>query len=252
MTNTQKGKVAVITGSTKGIGYGIAKALAAEGYNTVIISRHQNDCDRVAREIEETYHVSASGIAADITNLDDIHRMVQSVIEKYQNIDVLINNAGSAITKKAEDLTEADWDRVLDLDLRAVFFCSQIIGRKMIEQKHGKIINISSALGIVAEKQVLPYLVAKAGVLHLTKGLAVEWAKYNIQVNAICPGYVITEINEKELSNEKIAAGLLQKFPMRRFGTVEEISGAAVFLSSDASNYMTGQHIVIDGGWTAQ
>ncbi|MPN00932.1 Dihydroanticapsin 7-dehydrogenase [bioreactor metagenome] len=121
----------------------------------------------------------------------------------------------------------------------------------MITQKSGKIINISSALGLVAEKQVLPYLIAKAGVLHLTKGLAVEWAQHNIQVNAICPGYVITDNNRDTLSQESVASGLLRKFPLRRFARSEEIAGAAVFLASDASGYMTGQPIVIDGGWTA-
>jgi NAD(P)-dependent dehydrogenase (short-subunit alcohol dehydrogenase family) len=252
MAISVKGKVALITGSTKGIGNGIANALAEGGANVVIVSRHQNDCDRVAAEIKEKYGVMTLAVAADITKQEDIEAMVSKTIDTFGRIDVLVNNAGSAITKKAEDLTYEDWDKVVNLDLRAVFFCSQAVGRHMIAQKSGKIINIASILGLVADKQVLPYAVSKAGVLQMTKALALEWAKHNIQVNAICPGYVITEINKDTLANEKIAAGLLRKTVMRRFGKVEEIAGAAVYLASDATSYMTGQHIVIDGGWTAE
>ena len=122
----------------------------------------------------------------------------------------------------------------------------------MIKQKSGKIISIASVLGVVADKQVLPYCVAKGGVLQMTRALALEWAKYNIQVNAICPGYVITELNRKELTDEKIGGGLLRKTAMRRFGEVEEIAGAAVYLASDASSYTTGEPIIVDGGWCAE
>jgi len=252
MAISVSGKIAIITGSTKGIGKGIAEALAEGGASVVIVSRHQNDCSNVAQELREKYSVPTLGVAADITIQGDIDRLVQLTIDTFGRIDVLVNNAGSALSKRAEDLTGAEWDQVIDLDLRAVFFCAQAVGRQMITQKSGKIINISSALGLVADKNVLPYLVAKAGVIHMTKGLAVEWAQHNIQVNSICPGYVITELNREALANEKIASALLRKFPMRRFGEVGEISDAAVFLASDASNYMTGQQIVIDGGWTAQ
>ena len=252
MAISVKNKIAIITGATKGIGRGIANAFAASGATVVVVSRHLSDCEQTAFELQEKYGTNALGIAADITKQEDINCLVQSVIDAYGHIDVLINNAGSAITKCAEDVTEQDWDYVINLDLKAVFFCSQAVGKRMIEQKCGKIINISSALGIIAEKQILPYLAAKAGVLHMTKGLALEWAQHNIHVNSICPGYVITDINRELLSNEKVSEKLLKKFPLRRFGEVEEIADAAVFLASDASSYMTGQQIVIDGGWTIQ
>ena len=252
MAISVKNKIAIITGATKGIGRGIANAFAASGATVVVVSRHLSDCEQTAFELQEKYGTKALGIAADITKQEDINCLVQSVIDAYGHIDVLINNAGSAITKCAEDVTEQDWDYVINLDLKAVFFCSQAVGKRMIEQKCGKIINISSALGIIAEKQILPYLAAKAGVLHMTKGLALEWAQHNIHVNSICPGYVITDINRELLSNEKVSEKLLKKFPLRRFGEVEEIADAAVFLASDASSYMTGQQIVIDGGWTIQ
>lgn len=252
MSISIKGKVAIITGSTKGIGKGIADAFAENGASVVVVSRHQNDCDAVSEELSKKYNTPTLAVSADITKGESIDLMVKKTLEKFGRIDILVNNAGSAITKKAENLTEVDWDRVVNLDLRAVFFCSQAVGRQMIVQKNGKIINIASILGLVADKQVLPYVVAKGGVLQMTKGLALEWAKYNIQVNSICPGYIITELNRAELSDEKISGELLRKSPMRRFGQVNEIAGAAVYLASDSSNYMTGQQIVIDGGWCAQ
>ena len=247
-----KGKICVVTGSTKGIGKGIAEALAENGGTVVICSRKQNECDAVAAEIREKYGVDAIGVSADITKTEAIENLFNTVMEKYGRVDVLVNNAGSAITKRAEDLTEEDFDHVLALDLRAVFFCSQAAGKIMIKQKSGKIISIASVLGVVADKQVLPYCVAKGGVLQMTRALALEWAKYNIQVNAICPGYVITELNRKELTDEKIGGGLLRKTAMRRFGEVEEIAGAAVYLASDASSYTTGEPIFVDGGWCAE
>ena len=247
-----KGKICVVTGSTKGIGKGIAEALADNGGTVVICSRKQNECDAVAAEIREKYGVDAIGVSADITKTEAIENLFNTVMEKYGRVDVLVNNAGSAITKRAEELTEEDFDHVLALDLRAVFFCSQAAGKIMIKQKSGKIISIASVLGVVADKQVLPYCVAKGGVLQMTRALALEWAKYNIQVNAICPGYVITELNRKELTDEKIGGGLLRKTAMRRFGEVEEIAGAAVYLASDASSYTTGEPIIVDGGWCAE
>lgn len=245
-------KTAVVTGATKGIGKAIACALAEKGADLVVVSRHQDDCGRTAKELEQRYGVRTLPVSADITKQEDISRLTETAESFFGHIDILVNNAGAAITKKAEDLTPEDWDRVLNLDLRAVFFCSQAIGRCMIAQKSGVIINIASALGVVADKQVLPYCTAKAGVLQMTKALALEWAKYNIRVNAICPGYVITDMNRAELTIPQIADGLLRKFAIRRFAEAEELGGAAVFLASDASSYMTGQSILLDGGWTIQ
>ncbi|MFX4262231.1 SDR family NAD(P)-dependent oxidoreductase [Pelotomaculum propionicicum] len=246
-----EGKVALVTGSTKGIGYGIAMGLANAGADLVIVSRHQADCDRVAEEVRSRL-CDAIGIATDITKKDQLEALITKTIAQYGRIDILVNNAGTAITKKAEDLTEEDFDRVVNLDQRAVFTMSHAVGKVMIKQGGGKIINIASILGLVGDRQVLPYCVAKGGVIQMTKALALEWAKYNIRVNAICPGYVITPMNEADLKNEKIYNHIIKSIPMRRLGQVEDISGAAVYLASDASNYMTGQHLVIDGGWTAQ
>lgn len=246
-----KDKVAIVTGATKGIGRGISEVLAARGANIVIVSRSQKDCALVAAELRQ-YGIESIGIRTDVTKISEVEDLTRQVIDAFGHIDVLVNNAGSAITKKAELLTEEDWDRVLNIDLKAVFFCSQIIGREMIKQNGGKIINIASMLGLIGEKQVLPYCVAKGGVIQMTRALALEWARYNIQVNAICPGYVITPMNAAELSEEKIFKHITGKIPMKRLGEVKDIVGAAAFLASKDASYMTGQAITIDGGWTAQ
>lgn len=245
-------KVAIVTGSTKGIGNGFANALAKEGTNIVVVSRNQEDCDKVAAHLAKTYGVETLACAADVTDKNRIDALVRNALDRFGRIDILVNNAGSAITKRAEEITEEDWDRVLNVDLKAVFFTAQAVGRTMINQKSGKIINIASILGLVADKEVLPYCVAKGGVLQMTRALALEWAKHNIQVNAICPGYVITPMNESDLNNEKISGHILKKIAMRRFGQVEDMVSACVFLASEGSNYMTGQSIVIDGGWTCE
>ncbi|MBC3536829.1 SDR family NAD(P)-dependent oxidoreductase [Megasphaera hominis] len=245
------GKTAIVTGGTKGIGKGIVEGLAQSGANVVVVSRHQDECDAVAKEIEK-YGVKGLGVKTDVTVAAEVAQLMEKTIAAFGRIDILVNNAGSAITKKAEDLTEADWDRVIDMDMKSVFFVTQAAGKYMIQQKSGKIINLASMLGLVAEKQVLPYCVAKGGVLQMTKALALEWARYNIQVNAICPGYVITDINKDALSEEKVYKHITGKIPMRRFGEVGDIAGAAIFLASPASDYMTGQQIVLDGGWTMQ
>ena len=246
-----KDRVALVTGSTKGIGHGIAVALAKAGASLIIVSRNQADCDRVAEEIR-TMGCRAIGISANLMNNDQIEALVKRAVDEFGKIDILVNNAGTAITKRAEDITEADFDRVVGLDQRAVFFVAQAVGRQMIKQGSGKIINVASMLGLVGDRQVLPYCVAKGGVIQMTKALALEWAQYNIQVNALCPGYVITPMNEADLKNEKIYEHIIKNIPMRRLGQVEDMVGAVVFMASDYANYMTGQYIVIDGGWTAK
>jgi len=246
-----KDKVAIVTGSTKGIGRGIIKGMANAGANVVVVSRSQDDCDRVAAEIRKSGE-NALPVPTDLTDLNAIEELIEKSIAHYGKIDILINNAGTAITKKAELLTEADWDHVLNIDLKAVFFTAQAVGRRMIAQKSGKIINVASVFGLVGDRQILPYCAAKGGVIQMTKALSLEWARYNIQVNALCPGYVITPMNEADFKNEKILNHVTGKIPVRRLGQVSDMVGAAVFLASSAADYMTGQNLVIDGGWTAE
>lgn len=245
------GKVAIITGATKGLGYDMALAMADAGADIVVVSRTMEDCVRVTREIESLGR-KALAYSCDVTKPDMIAGLVKAALDRFGKIDILVNNAGTASTKPALDLTEEDWDKVLNINLKSVFMMSQAVGRVMVEQKSGRIINIGSVLGLVAEKSVLPYLASKGGVVQLTKGLALEWAKYNVQVNCVAPGYVLTPINEKDLSEEKVKNHLLGKIPMHRFGQTSEIAGAVIFLSSDAASYITGSVLSVDGGWLAQ
>ena len=242
------GKTIFITGSTRGLGYRFSSVLAKHGASVVVTSRKQVDCDVVAEGLKREYGIDAMGIVVDVTDMSTIESAVKKTTDKFGKIDILINNAGTAITKRVEQLTEEDWDRVIDVDLKGVFLTSLVVGRHMIENKHGNIINVASMLALSGDKQVLPYCVAKGGVLQMTRAMALEWCKYDIRVNAICPGYVKTDINAKDLENEKIATHILSRIPMRRFATADEMDGAILYLASDASSYMTGQYILLDGG----
>ncbi len=244
-------KNALVTGATKGLGYGIAIGLAQAGANIVVVSRTPADCEKVAEEIRGMGR-KALALPTDITDEDSVNQMVETAVKEMGSIDILVNNAGSAITKRAEDLTMADWDRVVGIDLRAAFMAARAVGKVMIGQKKGKIINIASIFGLVADKQILPYLAAKGGVVQMTKGLAMEWAKHNINVNAVAPGYVITPMNEKDLMDERVYKNVTGKIPMRRLGRIEDIAGAVVFLASEAADYATGAVFNIDGGWLCQ
>lgn len=178
--------------------------------------------------------------------------MDDRIMAEFGRIDILMNNAGAAITKKAEDLTMEEWDRVVNVDLRGAFMVAQAVGKVMIRQNYGRIINTISVYGYVGGKLVLPYLAAKGGLAQVTKGLAMEWARYNINVNALVPGYIVTEINKKEFENEKVYNSIVRKIPMRRLGSVEDVIGSVIFLASDASNYVTGAVIAADGGWLCE
>ena len=246
------GKVALVTGSTKGIGLGLALGLAGRGADLIVTSRSQRDCEAVAETIRGLGR-RALPRSCDVTSRKSVEELAEAAVSEFGNVHILVNNAGTAITKPAEELTEEDWDKVVDVDLKGVFFCSVVFGKLMIAQRAGKIINIASVLGLVGDKQILPYCVAKGGVVQMTRALALEWAKYNIQVNALCPGYVKTPMNEADLTtNERIYRHIVGKTPMRRLGEVGELVGPLVFLASDASSYMTGQTLVIDGGWMAE
>ncbi len=251
MDKLLQNKTAIVTGSTRGIGRALAEGIGREGARVVIVSRSQDDCEETAKYLT-AQGIETLPVAGDLTKKSAIDNLMEQTVKRFGSIDILVNNAGTSITKTAESISEDDWDRVLDLNLRSVFFTAQAAGKVMLQQGSGKIINVASVLGLVAEKQVLPYCVAKAGLLHMTKALALEWARKGVFVNALCPGYIVTELNREQLSNEKIASHLLGKTPLARFGKTEEMVGAVVFMASNQSDYMTGQAIVLDGGWTIQ
>jgi len=245
-------KVAIVTGGTKGLGLAITTTLASYGVRVVVASRTEADCIRVTEALNKE-GCETFPWPADVTNIDSIYKLVNATVEKYGKVDILVNNAGSAVTKMALDMTEKDWDYVMNLDLKACVFCSQAVVKQMIKQKTGgRIINISSMDGLVGAKAISSYCAAKGGLINVTKALALEWGRDNITVNCICPGYFKTEINADMFENEKWIKSITDATAMRRVCELEEITSAIVYLCSDYSGYTTGTYILMDGGTTAK
>lgn len=246
------GKVALITGGSKGLGYAMAKGFAMAGATVVITSRHRSEVEQAAQSLE-TFNVKSLGICADVKDIPQAESTVQEITRKFGRLDILVNNAHAGSRKSALDISEEFWNNVLDTNLKAPFFWAQAAARQMIKQNEGgRIINISSVGGMVAQRENSPYGASKGGMNQLTRNLAVEWAKYNILVNAIAPGSFMTEGNEKHLSNPQNIQHNLTKICLERIGKPDEVIGTAVFLASEASTYVTGQILYIDGGWTVE
>jgi NAD(P)-dependent dehydrogenase (short-subunit alcohol dehydrogenase family) len=245
-----KGNVALITGSSRGIGKEFAIGFAKEGADVIVNGRNLEKAKGVAKEIENLGGRSMA-IGADVSLSQDVIRMVEEAINLFGRIDILVNNAGiNPFILEAEKIKEEGWDQVLDVNLKGVFLCCQAVGKKMIQQGGGKIINISSNAGILGEQGFLPYCVSKAGVMVLTRILAYEWSRYHILVNAIAPGFVAGGMNTPILNKEILVSGLTQQIPLKRLGSPEEIVKIALFLASDDASYINGTTIVADGGMT--
>ncbi|WP_027416134.1 SDR family NAD(P)-dependent oxidoreductase [Aneurinibacillus terranovensis] len=244
-------KVAIITGGNRGLGRAMALALAEAGADIAIIGRNEDLNQKVVQEIEDLGR-KAIHFSTDLRSVHAIYQMVEEVEEKFKKIDILINNAGVSHTAFAFEVTEQEWDEVMELNLKSLFFCSQAVGRKMAGQGYGKIINIASVAGAVGEVGISAYTASKAAVINLTRSLALEWARYGVQVNAIGPAYIKTDMNAEQLENPKVLEKIVGKTPMRRLGQPTELSGAAILLASDASSFITGQTVFVDGGWLAQ
>jgi NAD(P)-dependent dehydrogenase (short-subunit alcohol dehydrogenase family) len=243
------GKTAIVTGSSKGIGLGIARAFAREGARVVITARGADGCKAAAAEIGD----AAIPIAADLSKSDEVRRLAREATRALGGaVDVLVNNAGQPRVAPSEELAEADYRYTLDLNLNAYFLLSQEIGRAMLARRRGAIINVSSINGTLAFPQRLAYCVSKAGVNMLTKVMAIEWAAAGVRVNAIAPGYVETEMI-KALSARGLVdlAVLAKRAPMARLGTPDEIAAAAVFLACDEASFVTGEVLTVDGGWSS-
>jgi NAD(P)-dependent dehydrogenase (short-subunit alcohol dehydrogenase family) len=245
-----KGKVALITGSSRGIGKDIAIGFAKEGADIIINGRNLETAKPVAKEIEGL-GVRTIAVGADVSVSQDVARMVEEAVNSLGRIDILVNNAGvNPFILEAEKIKEEGWDQVLDINLKGVFLCCQAVGKKMIQQGGGRIINISSTAGIIGEQGFLPYCVSKAGVMTLTRILAYEWSRYNILVNAIAPGLIAGGMNAPILNKEILVSGLTQQVPLKRLGKPEEIVNAVLFLAFEESGYINGTTIVADGGAT--
>jgi len=245
-----KGKVAIVTGAGRGMGYHIALALAKYGADLVVCSRTLSELERLREEIEK-FSRRVLIQQMDVTKIPEVHAMVEQSMEAFGHIDILVNNAGVNITQWAVDVTEEAWDKVVDTNLKALFFCAQAVGKVMIKQKKGKIINISSQTGTIAIPQRAAYCSSKGGVNQLTKLLAIEWAHYNINVNAIAPTFIETPFTKPMFEKEGFREYVLENIPLGRVGKPEDVTGAVIYLASEASNMVTGHILLVDGGWTA-
>ena len=241
------GKVILITGGSRGLGAEMAREFAAAGADIIIASRNKESCEVVANEVRQLGRYALT-VSCDVSKLSDIHHLFSIIREEFGRLDVLVNNAGANVTKSALEVTEEDWDYINDVNMKGVFFSCQEAAKMMKEQGSGKIINISSVGGVKPYKRIAPYTATKAAVIHLTKSLAAEWARYGIHVNSIAPGLISTEINKAERENKTWLEGAVKAIPLRRLGTPKDISQIALYLVSEASSYITGQTFFIDGG----
>ncbi|RKU25863.1 2-deoxy-D-gluconate 3-dehydrogenase [Candidatus Poribacteria bacterium] len=243
-------KVMLITGSGKGIGRGIALAAAQMGAKILLNSRTLADLEEVASEIHANGG-EAEPVVFDVSKMDEVARGAQAAIDVWGRIDVLVNNAGTNRPKPALELSEEDWDAIYDLNLKGLFFLTQTLVKPMIARKNGKIINISSTMGLVGGPLRTAYSGSKGGVVLLTKGLAVEWAPHNVTVNAVAPAFTRTPLADVLLQRKEFYEDVVRRIPMGRVGEVDEVVGAVLFLASEAANWVTGQTIAVDGGWVA-
>ncbi|MFC5650381.1 SDR family NAD(P)-dependent oxidoreductase [Paenibacillus solisilvae] len=244
-------RVALVTGGNKGLGFAMSNALAGAGANVVLTSRDLGMAQSSAEAIAQATGRHTLGLEVDVTDTDQVETMVQSVVEQFGRIDILINNAGINIRKPIDELDEESWDLVQNTNLKAPFLCTRAVAKHMKNQQYGRIINVSSMLGIVALPERGAYCSSKGGLIQFTKVIALELAPYNITVNALCPGPFATEINTPVFNNSEASRFFLDRIALNRWGRPEELGGAAVFLASEASSFMTGSSIVIDGGFTA-
>ena len=248
-----KDKVAIITGARRGMGRSHALTLARAGAKVVVADISLEDCQKVVDEIKKAKG-EALAVKCDVTKKEEVEEMVKKAVEKFGKVDILVNNAGICQFKPFLELTEEEWDRTLDINLKGYFLCAQAAAKEMVQRKSGVIINIASvAMGQagVGFPTLVHYCASKGAIVAMTEALALELAPYNIRVNAISPGAIETPMIDPLKKDPKAIEGMLARIPMHRVGKPEEVSNLVLFLASDKSSYMTGSTVVIDGGWLA-
>ena len=246
-----QGQIALVTGAARGIGHDCALALAHAGADVALGLRDVQTAQELANEIEAMGR-RALRLQMDVTRLDEIQEAVASTVEHFGRLDILVNNAGLGPSNLAENVREEDFDLTVAVNLKGTFFVSQAAGRVMIEQKYGRIINLSSQAGLVALPTESIYCMSKAAITHLTRCLAVEWGQYNITVNAVAPTFINTPGTAEALEDDAFRADVLSRIALGRIGEPMEVASAVVFLASPAASLITGDTLLIDGGWTAR
>lgn len=244
------GRVAVVIGGTSGIGLAIARGFAEAGADVIPTSRRAEQVDSAAKEIE-TLGKRSLRITSDVSDRNSLERVLEETITTFGKVDILVNSAGRTKRAPTLDFSEEDWNDIIDTNLTGTLRAAQVFGRHMLERESGSIINIASLSTFVALYEVAAYSASKAAVASLTKSLSLEWSQRGVRVNAIAPGVFRTPLNQKLLDETERGREFLLRTPMRRFGNVDELAGAAIFLASDAASFVTGEVIVVDGGFLA-
>ncbi|MHC4171724.1 MAG: SDR family NAD(P)-dependent oxidoreductase [Planctomycetota bacterium] len=243
------GKVAIVTGTSRGLGQYFARALAKAGADLVITSRKLSSLTEFKQEIE-SLGKRALPVQLDVLSQSDIENMVQTTIKEYGKIDILVNNAGLNIRKPTTEVTSQDWDTVLDTNLKGSFFCAQAVAKEMIKRNYGRIISVGSCTCVFGMEGIAAYTASRGAILAMTRSLAAEWGKFGITVNVLAPGWFKTAQNAVLYENKEWVNYITERIPLNRPGQPHDLDGAVIFLASDASEYITGQMIMIDGGFT--
>ena len=246
------GKSAIVTGGSKGLGFAMAAALASAGANIMLVNRNAAEGESAAQVLRNDFGTQVISFAADITNIGQTQAMVDKAIDMFGKIDILINSAGINIRGAIDEVTPEDFNKVMDVNVNGTWLCCRAVTPPMKKNGSGKIINLASTLGVVGLANRTPYTASKGAVVQMTRALALELAPFNINVNAICPGPFLTEMNLPIAHTEEAKKFVVGATAMGRWAELREIQGAAIFLASDAASYMVGSLLMVDGGWTAK
>jgi NAD(P)-dependent dehydrogenase (short-subunit alcohol dehydrogenase family) len=250
-----KNKVALITGGSSGIGLAIAERFLKEGAKVVITGRSKERCDAVQKQLETNGANAVDSVAGDVSNWDDVQKMVEKTISRFGRIDILVNNAGIYLEKRIEETTEEEWDQVININLKGVFLCSKAVYPHFKKQGSGNIVNMSSDSGVSGNPDEAAYCASKGGVTNLTRAMALDYAKENIRVNAICPAVINTPMLQREVDIQEDKEAYLKEVdelhPVGRVGRPEEVAFAVLMVASDEASFITGTNISVDGGLTA-